>query len=351
LPLIHQAEMVVLIGDDKQLGPIVHSQDARRTGLGISLFERLHSLYKGAPFITLLNEQYRMNQKLYEFANLHFYENKMLTRTRILPDEKIMNNLPFPNKDFPSFFYNVLGKEETENKSYFNMDEVQSVFKCVNKLIENKIELRNIGVITFYSSQKQKYYETFYKEVKYHDLKIDTIDGFQGMEKDYIIVSTVRNNFFGNRGFLNNEKRLNVSLTRAKKGLIIVGNANCLAKRPGTFRNFISFYCNNGLIVNDPFKNSKKLEIMKNEDIFNGDLINEIEEYDEVIEEQNEKFFYGNIKMHVVKKIKNEQPAPAAIIDQQSQKHENVNQVKESLIVNNKKNNNQVKHEKKEEKI
>ena len=354
LPLIHQAEMVVLIGDDKQLGPIVHSQDARRAGLGISLFERLHSLYKGAPFITLLNEQYRMNQKLYEFANLHFYENKMLTRTRILPDEKIMNNLPFPNKDFPSFFYNVLGKEETENKSYFNMDEVQAVFKCVNKLVENKIELRNIGVITFYSSQKQKYYETFYKEVKYHDLKIDTIDGFQGMEKDYIIVSTVRNNFFGNRGFLNNEKRLNVSLTRAKKGLIIVGNANCLAKRPGTFRKLISFYCNNGLIVNDPFKNSQKLEIMKNEDIFNGDLINEIEEYDEVIEEQNEKFFYGNIKMHVVKKIKNEQPAPAAIIDQQSQKQENVNinnHVKESLIVNNNKNNNQVKHEKKEEKI
>ena len=67
----------------------------------------------------------------------------MLTRTRILPDENIMNKLPFPIKDFPSFFCNVSGKEETENKSYFNMDEVRSVFKCVNKLVENKIELKN----------------------------------------------------------------------------------------------------------------------------------------------------------------------------------------------------------------
>jgi senataxin len=153
-----------------------------------------------------------MNQKLYEFANLHFYENKMLTRTRILPDEKIMNNLPFPNKDFPSFFYNVLGKEETENKSYFNMDEVRSVFKCVNKLVENKIELKNIGVITFYSAQKQKFYEELYTKEKYYDLKIDTIDGFQGMEMDYIIISTVRNNLLGILGFLKSQKRLNVSL-------------------------------------------------------------------------------------------------------------------------------------------
>ena len=354
LPLIHQAQMVVLIGDDKQLGPIVHSQEAKRAGLDISLFERLHSIYKDAPFITLLNEQYRMNQKLYEFPNRYFYEDKILTITRILPDENIMNKLPFPIKDFPSFFYNVSGKEETENKSYFNMDEVRSVFKCVNKLVENKIELKNIGVITFYSAQKQKFYEELYTKEKYYDLKIDTIDGFQGMEMDYIIISTVRNNLLGILGFLKSQKRLNVSLTRARKGLIIVGNAFCLAKRPGIFRSLISFYSTNGLIVNDPFKNSKKLEIIKYEEIFNRDLINEIEDYDEVIEEQNEKFFYGNIKMHAIKKIKNEQPAPAAIVDQQNQKHENIfinNQVKESHFENNKKNNNQIKYEKKEEKI
>ena len=56
------------------------------------------------------------------------------------------------------------------------MDEVRSVFKCVNKLVENKIELKNIGVITFYSAQKQKFYEELYTKEKYYDLKIDTID-------------------------------------------------------------------------------------------------------------------------------------------------------------------------------
>jgi len=101
-------------------------------------------------------------------------------------------------------------------------------------------------------------------------------------------------------------------------------------------------------------KTAKKLEIIKYEEIFNRDLIDEIEDYDEVIEEQNEKFFYGNIKMHAIKKIKNEKPAPAAIVDQQNQKHENIfinNQVKESHIENNKKNNDKIKHEKKVEKI
>ena len=354
LPLIHQAQMVVLIGDDKQLGPIVHSQEARCAGLGISLFERLHSIYKDAPFITLLNEQYRMLEELYEFVNIYFYGNKMLTGTRILPDENIMNKLPFPKKDFPYFFNNILGKEEIENKSFYNMDEVLWIYECVNKLLENKVDLKNIGVITFYSAQKQKLYEKFYTQAKYYDLKIDTIDGFQGMEMHYIIISTVRSNFDGICGFLNDPKRLNVSQNRARKGLIYCGNANCLAKRPGILRELISFYCRKGLIVNDAFKNPEKLEIIKYEEIFNRNLINEIENYDEVIEEKNEQFFYGNIKMHVVRKIKNEKPAPAAIVDQQSQKQENIiinNQVKESHFENNKKNNNQIKHMKKEEKI
>ena len=85
LPLIHHAETVVLIGDDKQLGPVVRSKGAELAGLGTSLFERLHLLYKDAPFITLLNEQYRMNENLYEFPNKKFYDNKMISSRNILP--------------------------------------------------------------------------------------------------------------------------------------------------------------------------------------------------------------------------------------------------------------------------
>ena len=358
LPLIHQAQMVVLIGDDKQLGPLVHSERAKSAGFNISLFQRLHLLYQDAPFITLLNEQYRMNEKLYEFPNRKFYENKMITRVKVLPDENIIQNIPWPKKDFPSFFYNVSGSEEEENNSYINKDEVFSVFQCVNKLIENKVEIKNIGVLTFYSGQKQRFYEKFYTKEKYQELKIDTIDGFQGMEMDYIIISTVRANIYGNLGFLKSEKRLNVALTRARKGLILVGNPNCLAKRPGIFRDLISFYCSNGLIVNDPFK---KCIIIKKEEIFDKDFLDYEEDYEEIIEEKKERNFYGLRKVIMIKKIKNEKPAPSIAInpkklikeDNQDQNKENKNINNHKIEINheeNNKNNNKVKNKKKEEK-
>ena len=373
LPLIHHAQMVVLIGDDKQLGPVVRSKGAESAGLGISLFERLHLLYKDAPFITLLNEQYRMNPNLYGFPNMKFYDNLMISRTNILPDENIMKYLPFPRKDFPAFFYNVSGKEEIENKSRYNQEEVLSVFRCVNKLMDNKVDIKNIGVITFYSAQKQRFYEKFYvNKEKYQELKIDTVDGFQGMEMDYIIISTVRDNSDGILGFLKSERRLNVALTRARKGLIFVGNSKCLAKRPGVFRDLISYYCSNGLIVNDPFRNRV---IVKREEIFDNEILMEVEgDYEEIIEEENERNYIGqNIVRKFVKKVKNEKPAPPVIINQQNQniqknqqnqsiqknqqnQHNQPNQKRENRNNNDKKknndkkNNNQNRINKKEEK-
>ena len=352
LPMIHLAQMVVLIGDDKQLGPVVHSQEARQRGLGMSLFERIHLLYKDESFITLLNEQYRMNEKLYEFPNRKFYENKMISKRKILPDENIMNNLPFPKKDFPSFFINVSGGEEEENKSFYNTQEVLSIFKCVNELNKNNVEFKDIGVITFYSAQKQRLYEKFYTKEKYQDLKIDSVDGFQGMELPYIILSTVRSNLQGILGFLNVENRLNVALTRAKKGLILVGDAKCLAKRPGIFRDLIKFYCSNGLILNNPFSNK---EIVKEEEIFDKNLLDVVEEYDEIILRQNEMNYYGGRIVRI--RMKNEKPAPAAAdppLNPQNQSKENLsnnNKAKENKNDNNKRNvDNKVKNKKEEEK-
>ena len=342
LPLIHQAQMVVLIGDDKQLGPVVHSQEAKNDGLGMSLFERLHFIYKDAPFITLLNEQYRMSEKLYEFPNMKFYENKMLTKTKILLDKNIMNNFPFPN-GFPILFINVTGLEEIENKSYHNSQEVLYVYKCVNELIKNNVELKDIGVLPFYSAQKQRLYEKFYTKEKYQELKIDSVDGFQGMELDYIILSTVRSNSEGNLGFLKVDNRLNVALTRARKGLIIIGNAKCLAKRPGVFRDLIKFYCANGLILNNPFG---KREVVKKEDIFDKNLIEDEEVFDEINAAEYERHYHGGR----IVKIKNKRPAPVASVYSRKE-----NQIKENEKIDNKaKENNgdkQIKNkkEKKEE--
>lgn len=141
------------------------------------------------------------------------------------------------------------------------------------------------------------------------------------MELPYIIISTVRANPDGILGFLKSEKRLSVALTRAKKGLIIVGNAKCLAKRPGIFRDLISFYCSNGLIVENLFKNCK---IVKREELFDKDLLdNEEEKYDQIIEEKNERYFNGFKKVKVIKKVKDEKPAPSIEINHQNLKNDN----------------------------
>ena len=329
LPLIHQAQMTVLIGDDKQLGPVVHSKDAKNEGLGMSLFERLHFIYKDAPFITLLNEQYRMNEKLYEFPNNKFYEDKIITKKNILPDKNIMNNFPFPN-GFPILFINVTGLEETENKSYYNSQEVLLVYKSVNELNKNKVDLKDIGVLTFYSAQKQRLHEKFYTKEKYQELKIDSVDGFQGMELDYIILSTVRSNLEGNLGFLKVDNRLNVALTRARKGIILVGNAKCLAKRPGIFRDLIKFYCSNGLILNNPFGNR---EIVKKEDIFDKNLIEDEEVFDEIIAAEYERHYHGGR----IVKIKNARPAPVASVYSRKE-----NKIKENEKIDNKAKENNV---------
>ena len=340
LSLIHQAQMVVLIGDDKQLGPVINSKSAAEAGLSTSLFERLHSLYKDAPFITLLDEQFRMNEKLNEFPNKTFYESKMKTKVKILPDE----NIPWPNKDHPSFFYNIQGKEEIENKSRHNNDEVLAVDKCINIMVENKVELKNIGVLTFYSAQKQRFFEKFYTKEKYQDLKIDTVDGFQGMEMDYIIISTVRSNEDGSLGFLRSEKRLNVSLTRARKGLIIIGDAKCLAKRCGIFRDLILFYCSKGLIVKQAFNDNSIMKI--NEILETKDLLNNEEEFDEIKEGLNE----FNYNFRKIEKIKNEKPAPVVIINQQNIPKNNQEQNREIKINNNNNEKKKAKNNKKEEK-
>ena len=142
--------------------------------------------------------------------------------------------------------------------------------------------MQEIGIITPYKAQKLKLqYEKF---SKFNDLKIESVDGFQGMEKDYIIISTVRSNTYGTIGFLRSQKRLNVSLTRARKGVIILGDAECLSKRNSIWRDLIEFYNKKKLIVEgDDLDN---LDLMIN----NGRLFKEIDEEEEYIEEDDIEF-------------------------------------------------------------
>ena len=294
LPLYHKAEMVIVIGDEKQLGPTVKSQNANTTGISVSLFERLIYYYEGSSFISILKEQYRMHKFLYEFSNKYFYNNQMITNADIQLDENIMNNFPWPNKKIPSFFYNFVETEKKENNSFYNEKEIFMIFGVVLKLIKAGVQVENIGIITPYNAQKYRLYDKFNLD-KYMDLRIESVDGFQGMEKEYIIISTVRSNVSGHIGFLSSTKRLNVALTRAKKGLIILGNSECLAHKTGIWRDLIHFYYNKGLIVQGPLSN---LEKVPKEEIF----IKGLESDDDDDEEEEENSLEKEEKHKKVKK-------------------------------------------------
>ena len=315
LPLIHKAKYVVLIGDDKQLGPIVFNPNALINGLEISLFERLWKLYNGDDdnnnkgdndnnnkgdndnnnkkddennnkrhdennnqgdddnnnnfnFNITLNEQYRMHPKILEFPNKLFYNNKIksvINENEMLKGE-IINNMPFLNKKIPLLFYHFNSNEEiTPNRSYKNESEAEIIFQLIPKLIKLKVEIKNIGIITPYNGQKaliRRFFESF-DDLK--DIQIESVDGFQGQEKDFIIVSTVRNNSYGNIGFLKSKRRLNVTLTRAKYGMIILGNCECLSKKNEMWKELINYYDNNNLIGCGDFNNLKKYNINKND--------------------------------------------------------------------------------------
>ncbi len=346
LPLYHRAEMVVLIGDEKQLGPIVISREAEVAGFDISLFERLCYYYEGSNFITTLNEQYRMHEFLYRFSNDKFYNNQMISRTNNILDEKVMNYFPWPDKTIPSIFYHYTDLEENENNSYFNKTEINLIYSIVKKLISVGVDPYDIGIITPYNAQKFRLCEKFYLDNNYENLRIESVDGFQGMEKKYIIISTVRSNEEGYIGFLTSKKRLNVALTRAKNGLIILGNCQCLSKRAGIWRDLIDFYYSKKLIVKGPLSD---LDFVKKGEILSKALIN-IKDNEGNIQRRERKYF-KLIKPNKKEKKDDEQAAPPI------KPIMNDNNIFNNLIIHNKNkiniinNNDNNKNEKKNEQI
>ena len=344
LPIYHHAEMAILIGDEKQLGPIVISPDAEASGFGISLFERLFNYYKGSDFIAILTEQFRMHEFLYRFPNDKFYQNQMITRTRYNLDEKVMKEFPFPNKKCPSLLYHYTGKEENELTSYFNKTEINICYQIAKKLINCGVEPEKIGIITPYNAQKYKLWEKFYENKKFEKIKIESVDGYQGMEKDYIIYCTTRSNDYGLLGFIKAPKRLNVGLTRARKGLIILGNCQCLAKRPGILRDLVLFYSSQNLIVKGELEN---LELVEKREIIAKPILDE-EDVDENNEYRNEIKFYQGVKIKSKKKNEkseknNGHPAPLININENNKindnKKENDNKINENKKGNDKNNN------------
>eukprot|EP00126_Sphaerothecum_destruens_P008230 Sdes_comp20136_c0_seq1m13231 len=260
IPIVKGAKQVVLVGDHCQLGPVIMCAKAGVAGLSQSLFERLVQI--GHRPIRL-QVQYRMHPALSEFASNTFYEgslqNGVTTADRVLEGV----DFPWPVIDKPMMFYSSTGKEEiaSSGTSYLNRTEASNVEKIVTKFLRSGIKPDQIGVITPYEGQRAFIVQHMQlngalRSQLYQDIEVASVDAFQGREKDLIILSCTRSNDHQGIGFLNNPRRLNVALTRAKYGIIIVGNPKVLSKQV-LWNNLLVHYKENDCLVEGPLINLK----------------------------------------------------------------------------------------------
>ena len=230
---IAKAHRFILAGDHKQLPPTILSNKAQK--LSNTLFESLIKKYSHKSQI--LNIQYRMNKELMEFPNSEFYQNRLKTDTPV--EDITLNDIIETNDKEIITFHDTSQlpdnqeKHLKDSKSIINKVERDICLDYIDKYLEEGLAVKDIGVITPYSDQAKIIEDMT-------DVEVKTVDGFQGREKEVIIISTVRSNDEDNIGFLSDLRRLNVTLTRAKRRLIIVGNKKTLSSHP-TYKRLIEY--------------------------------------------------------------------------------------------------------------
>lgn len=270
-PMVHaaisRAKRFILVGDHRQLPPVVRHEglvtpfhesfntqeyevksaqmslfqalstpteptdDMSLHGLDQSLFERLVEC--GLPY-TMLTEQYRSHQDIMAFSNRQFYDNALKPHasvaTRTLEfdqtfEDPTLQTICEPSR--PVVFVNVSPRETSESRS--NLDEAQAALKIIQSLIDGGIKPSQIGVITPFRAQVHLIRSTLFS-AQIPDVDVDTVERYQGSERDVILVSFVKTERAGE--FISDPRRLNVTLTRARRKLIILAHFGCLHLDP-----------------------------------------------------------------------------------------------------------------------
>ena len=240
---------LILAGDPKQLGPIVTSNVCRKFGLEVSYMERIacREVYAKdssnrypTPLITKLVRNYRSHPSILKLPNNMFYDGELVAEGNPLKTFDMIRWEYLPNAKFPLFFHAVFGENlrEGNSPSWFNPEEAQEVVKYVDTLVYNSrppVDQKDIGVITPYARQAQKIRLALASR-NLKNVKVGSVETFQGQERRCIILSTVRSDvglipsdLKYNLGFVANSKRFNVAMTRAASLLVVIGDPNVLA--------------------------------------------------------------------------------------------------------------------------
>ena len=235
---IRRASRVVLAGDHCQLPPTVKSIEALRGGLGITLMERI--VRQKPDVVTLLKTQYRMNEQIMRFSSDWFYGGMV----EAAPQIRFRGILDFDNPMTWIDTADVEGKEEFVGESFgrinraeaqLTLDTLQEYFTKIGKqrILDERID---VGVISPYRAQVQLLRRLIKKKEFFKPyrglISVNTVDGFQGQERDIIVISLVRANADGQIGFLSDLRRMNVAITRARMKLIILGDVQTMTRHP-----------------------------------------------------------------------------------------------------------------------
>ena len=229
-----RCDRLVLAGDHCQLPPTVVSRDAAAEGFNISLFERLVALY-GSQIARRLTVQYRMNQAIMDFSSLEFYDGQLeageSVRLHLLAD--LPGVVAGPLTQTAVEFIDTAGagfeeQLEPDGESRLNPQEAALVCRKVQELVDGGLAASDIAVIAPYAAQVRHLRE----RLAMPGLEIDSVDGFQGREKEAVVISLVRSNPKGEIGFLGDVRRMNVAMTRARRKLLITGDSATLSTHP-----------------------------------------------------------------------------------------------------------------------
>jgi predicted DNA helicase len=256
IPITH-GKKVVMAGDHRQLPPTVKNLKAAENGLEDTLFERLAELHPEIK--NMLKIQYRMHEKIMSFSNEEFYDGILSAdesvRERTLENFQLDINVfdnemtPILDPHEPVVFVDTAGRDAAErtkqgSTSKENPEEALLVTQITDNLLQSGMQPEDIAVISPYKDQV----DLLERKIDTENLEIKSVDGFQGREKEVVIISLTRSNKKKNIGFLEDVRRLNVSLTRAKRKLVVVGDSSTIRSHE-IYDHFVDYVTENGRVT------------------------------------------------------------------------------------------------------
>jgi len=236
------AKKAVFAGDSNQLPPTIYSKEAAEGGLAVTLFDRLKDLLPPNAQ-TLLRVQYRMHEDIMRFPSDEFYDGKLIADESVAAH--VASELPgvaaTPLTSKPVTYVDTAGAGFDEQwnellESRENKGEAALAVKILYELLGDGLQPKDVAILTPYVAQA-KLLKTLARET---GLEIGSVDGFQGREKEAVILSLVRSNEAGQIGFLGDMRRLNVAITRARRCLVVIGDSATIARHP-VYEKFVAY--------------------------------------------------------------------------------------------------------------